>query len=78
MNPINPAGDAALFMTNRFENQATRRLACAGCGAKFGCNLSGPCWCSDGAFRLPMPLDGGDCLCPDCLRKAAARLEAST
>jgi hypothetical protein len=23
-------------------------------------------------FRMPMPLDGGDCLCPDCLRKAAA------
>ena len=21
---------------------------------------------------MPMPLDGGDCLCPDCLRKAAA------
>jgi hypothetical protein len=25
------------------------------------------------AYRLPMPSDGGDCLCPDCLRKAAAR-----
>jgi len=24
-------------------------------------------------FRMPMPLEGGDCLCPDCLRKAAAR-----
>jgi len=27
----------------------------------------------DEAYRLPMPSDGGDCLCPDCLRKAAAR-----
>ena len=51
-------------------------LACAGCGAEFDCSLSGPCWCSDEAFRLPMPLDGGDCLCPDCLRKAAARAAA--
>jgi hypothetical protein len=24
---------------------------------------------------MPMPLDGNDCLCPDCLRKAAARAE---
>jgi len=24
-------------------------------------------------FRVPMPQDGGDCLCPDCLRKVAAR-----
>jgi hypothetical protein len=22
---------------------------------------------------MPMPSDDGDCLCPDCLRKAAAR-----
>jgi hypothetical protein len=29
----------------------------------------------DEAYRLPMPADGGDCLCPDCLRKAAARAE---
>jgi len=65
-------------MTNRLENQATRRLVCAGCGAEFGCSLSGPCWCGDEAFRLPMLLDGSDCLCPDCLRKAAARLKAST
>lgn len=31
----------------------------------------------DEAYRLPMPSDGGDCLCPDCLRKAAGR-EAAT
>ena len=42
------------------------------CGTEFSCNPSGPCWCSEEAFRLPMPVDGGDCLCPDCLRKAAA------
>jgi hypothetical protein len=60
-------------MTNRSENQPLRRLACANCGAEFGCNLSGACWCMDQAYRLPMPSDGGDCLCPDCLREAAAR-----
>jgi hypothetical protein len=58
-------------MTNRLENQPARRLACASCGTEFGCNLSGPCWCGDEAFRMPMPVDGGDCLCPDCLRKLA-------
>ena len=26
---------------------------------------------------MPMPLDGSDCLCPDCLRKAAARAAAT-
>ncbi len=58
-------------MTNRLDNQTTRRLACAGCGVEFGCNPSGPCWCSAEAFRLPMPKDGSDCLCPNCLRKMA-------
>ena len=58
-----------------------RRLACAACGADFSCTLNGPCWCSDEAFRLPVPpkpaSDGGagDCLCPDCLRKYAASLD---
>jgi hypothetical protein len=70
--------DAALSMKNHFENQSARRLACAGCGAEFGCNPSGPCWCSAEAFRLPMPKDGGDCLCPDCLRKAAAHAAAAS
>jgi hypothetical protein len=60
-------------MTDRLENAPSRRLACAGCGNEFGCNLSGPCWCNDETFRLPMPADGGDCLCPDCLRKLASQ-----
>jgi hypothetical protein len=58
-------------MKNRLENQPSRRLVCAGCGAAFNCSLPGPCWCSDEAFRLPMPVDGSDCLCPSCLRKLA-------
>jgi hypothetical protein len=67
-----PGQKTAHFMTNRLGTSPSRRLACAGCGAEFGCNLSGPCWCMDEDFRMPMPSDGGDCLCPDCLRKAAA------
>ena len=72
MNPgLIPRQDAA-SVTNRTDNPPfSRRLACAGCGAEFVCSLSGPCWCNDEAFRLPMPADGSDCLCPDCLRKLA-------
>jgi hypothetical protein len=58
-------------MTNNLKNQPARRLACAGCGTEFNCSLSGACWCSDETFRLPMPVDSGDCLCPGCLRKLA-------
>jgi hypothetical protein len=60
-------------MTNRLENQPSRRLACSGCGTEFGCNPQGPCWCSEESFLLPMPRDGGDCLCADCLRKLAGQ-----
>jgi hypothetical protein len=60
-------------MTNRLETPASRRLACATCGTEFTCSLSGPCWCDEETVRLPMPSDGGDCLCRDCLRKAAVK-----
>ena len=53
-----------------------RALTCPQCGTAFTCDLSGHCWCMDETMRLPMPLDGEDCLCPDCLR-AAAKSEAS-
>jgi len=48
-----------------------RRLACYRCGAEFGCDLSGTCWCAEEVARLPMPVKGEDCLCRDCLRKTA-------
>ncbi|WP_354066822.1 cysteine-rich CWC family protein [Bradyrhizobium sp. OAE829] len=64
-------------MTNRSDNPPSRRLDCAGCGTEFSCSLSGPCWCSEEAFRMPMPLDGSDCLCPACLRQAAARASSA-
>jgi Cysteine-rich CWC len=59
-------------MTNRSESLPSRRVACSRCGAEFTCALSGPCWCAEEEVRLPMPLDGEDCLCRECLRKAAA------
>jgi HAD superfamily hydrolase (TIGR01509 family) len=59
------------FMTNRLENPLSRRLACSGCGTAFTCDLSGTCWCAEETARLPMPAEGGDCLCRECLRKAA-------
>jgi cysteine-rich CWC protein len=52
-----------------------RPLTCARCGAAFACGAdTGACWCGEEDFRLPMPAadSGEDCLCPACLRKAAA------
>jgi Cysteine-rich CWC len=52
---------------------AARRLACARCGAAFDCGLGAGCWCRDEPYRLPMSqTTNEDCLCPACLRKAAA------
>ncbi|HZL32254.1 MAG TPA: cysteine-rich CWC family protein [Pseudolabrys sp.] len=62
-------------MTPRIENPsaAKRAVACARCGAAFACGLSGECWCAAEPYRLPMTLAATeDCLCPACLRKAAA------
>ncbi|WYJ43939.1 cysteine-rich CWC family protein [Bradyrhizobium sp. 2S1] len=60
-----------LSSNDRSEQTSPRRLACTACGSDFSCSLGGPCWCSDEDFRLPLPTDGGDCLCPSCLRKLA-------
>nr|WP_249780899.1 cysteine-rich CWC family protein [Bradyrhizobium sp. dw_78] len=59
-------------------SEGSRRIVCSGCGAEFDCSLAGPCWCTDESFRLPMPVDGGDCLCPDCLRQAASGAATTT
>jgi hypothetical protein len=55
-----------------------RRLACARCGAVFECRSGGGCWCADEPYRLPLTAAGAaeDCLCPACLRKAAAAAAA--
>lgn len=50
-----------------------RRLRCERCGAEFSCDLDGNCWCAAEPVRLPVPAAATqDCLCPDCLRKAAS------
>jgi len=51
-----------------------RQLSCAHCGTTFDCRLGGDCWCADEPYRLPIA-DAAveDCLCPACLRTAAAR-----
>ncbi|MEI9922345.1 MAG: hypothetical protein WDN50_01045 [Bradyrhizobium sp.] len=66
----NRSENARLESTS-LENAPARRLACSGCGTEFTCNVGGSCWCAEETFILPMPADGGDCLCRDCLRKAA-------
>ncbi|WP_300181745.1 hypothetical protein [Bradyrhizobium sp.] len=59
-------------MTNRQESQVARRLVCSGCGTEFICELSGNCWCTEETAKLPMPTEGGDCLCRECLRRMAS------
>ncbi len=53
---------------------SSRRLACARCGAAFECMPGGDCWCAAEPYRLPLTQAGEieDCLCPACLRQAAA------
>ncbi|HWZ38360.1 MAG TPA: hypothetical protein VNY08_08685 [Bradyrhizobium sp.] len=64
-------------MTNQTESLAFRRLACSRCGAEFDCNPGGSCWCADETVRLPMPVVGEDCLCRECLRKAAEEMRSA-
>jgi hypothetical protein len=56
------------------EGPSSRRIACSACGTVFACSPDGACWCAEETARLPMPIEGGDCLCRECLRKAAAQM----
>lgn len=61
----------------RSQPPTPRRLTCARCGKAFDCHLGGGCWCAAEPYRLPMPDEAAeDCLCPACLRAAAARAKA--
>ena len=53
-------------------SQEPPRIACARCGATFACEPAGDCWCKHEEVRVPIPGAGETCLCPDCLRMAAA------
>jgi hypothetical protein len=50
------------------------QVICPRCGARFDCRPGGDCWCAAEPVRLPLPVErtAGACLCPDCLRSAAA------
>ncbi|MBI5262357.1 MAG: hypothetical protein HY852_11145 [Bradyrhizobium sp.] len=56
----------------------SRQVVCSRCGTEFTCALSGACWCTEETVRLPMPTDGEDCLCRDCLHKPAGALARSS
>jgi diphthamide synthase (EF-2-diphthine--ammonia ligase) len=47
---------------------------CPRCGAEFACNPAGDCWCKTEEYMLPIkPMPGiKGCLCPVCLKRAAA------
>jgi len=64
-------------MTKRPENPSARRLACSACGTVFDSSPGGECWCAEETLGLPMPVEGEDCLCRACLRKAAAQMPES-
>jgi hypothetical protein len=54
--------------------QVIRTVTCPACGARFTCRPGGDCWCAAEPFRLPLPApaENAACLCPACLRAAAA------
>lgn len=55
-----------------------RSVTCARCGTAFSCSLNGDCWCAAEPYRLPMTeATIEDCLCRECMRKAAAALAES-
>ncbi|MDA0205890.1 MAG: cysteine-rich CWC family protein [Acidobacteria bacterium] len=55
-------------------DEAGNKETCASCGAEFGCEPTGNCWC----FSETVPKETLEaikdryerCLCPACLRKA--------
>ena len=52
--------------------------ACARFSVSFDCGLSAECWCAAEPYRLPMTKAWiEDCLCPECLHKAADALAQS-
>jgi len=63
---------------NNWLGSEARRLFCHRCCTAFSCTGDEACWCTEESVRLPMPRAGDDCLCRDCLRKAAdERMDAA-
>jgi hypothetical protein len=79
LNPTLKHGESSRdIMTNRKGYSSSRRLACSGCGTEFSCNPEGGCWCAEETIRLPIPVAGEDCLCRECLPKAAEQAPRAT
>jgi hypothetical protein len=76
MTPNNNVKEHTMIPAPTEPRLPLRRLDCARCGTAFECGAGGKdntCWCIDEAYRMPMPTDAReDCLCPACLRAAAA------
>ena len=52
--------------------EPSAKIRCTRCGAEFGCDPAGDCWCKEETRRVPMPAsDAESCLCPKCLRALA-------
>jgi hypothetical protein len=58
----------------------SEQKSCSSCGASFGCKANsaeGNCWCNDLPHVGLVAAADQDCLCPDCLAQAIAKLPAS-
>jgi len=57
----------------------SEQKSCSSCGASFGCGANAPegnCWCHDLPPVGLVAAADQDCLCPDCLASAIAKLTA--
>lgn len=58
----------------------SEQKSCSSCGASFGCGAQlpeGNCWCHDLPHVGLVAAADQDCLCPDCLAQAIAKLQAT-
>ncbi|MFM7023930.1 MAG: hypothetical protein ACKOXB_13245 [Flavobacteriales bacterium] len=51
------------------DNRKERIKCCSHCNNSFSC-FTKDCWCAELPLVMPLKTDGGNCLCPDCLKKA--------
>ena len=78
LSPSACAGDNRDMSESIPRGGEPRPKVCARCGAPFDCGMAGDCWCAAEPYRLPMTnAESEDCLCPDCLRREAARAAAA-
>ena len=69
-------------LTDRAEQGTPKKKVCEACGGSFDCfTPRGPCWCEDvkrSSERLAeLRAQYRECLCPACLKDAAAKEQSS-